>query len=180
MSTSECRTKDPSTCPHHADISKMTVWQVRDLAADNDTPASQIGRIYEKFGDDRGVALNIAEHPSTPPRVLAKLARSSEYAVQLSAARNPGTPASALAILARHAEDAVRVNVAANRSTPMDALADLVADRNGQVWMNAQAHPEYENAVYELARRKGIEAPERLPADMLAELLRSRGRALRV
>lgn len=157
----------------------MTVWQVRNLTADNNTPASQIGRIYEKFGDDRGVALNVAEHPSTPPRILAKLARSSEYTVQLSAARNPGTPASSLAILAKHKEDAVRVNVAANPSTPMDALADLVADRNGQVWMNAQAHPQYENAVYELARRKGVEDPQRLPADMLAELLRSQGRSQR-
>ena len=72
------------------------------------------------------VRVALAQHPTVPPAILARLAADPSERVREQAALNPSTPAEVLMLLAEDAIAWVRASVARNPSTPRSALETLI------------------------------------------------------
>jgi hypothetical protein len=77
---------------------------------------------------DSGVRALVAIHPSTPPELLARLARDPSLYVRERVASNYKTPPELLSLLARDGEQRVRQVVAGHFATPPEALELLRQD----------------------------------------------------
>lgn len=88
-------------------------------AASRRTPAAELRRLADQLPrDDYYLARLLSDHPNTPPRVLARLARHPYHAVRENVARHPKTPVATLRALARHRREPLWYLVAFNPSTP--------------------------------------------------------------
>lgn len=72
------------------------------------------------------VRVALAQHPTVPPAILARLAADPSERVREQAARNPSTPAEVLVRLAEDTIAWVRAAVARNPYAPRSALETLI------------------------------------------------------
>jgi nucleoid-associated protein YgaU len=73
----------------------------------------------------------VAENPSTPPKLLARLAQDPDPKVRGNAARNPSAPADLPALRAQDPDPKVHRGVARNRNAPTELIARVVAQDAG-------------------------------------------------
>ena len=124
----------------------------------------------------RGLLLathGLAQNPSTPEHVLARLARATDTTTRERVARNRSTPPATLAALATDAQDLVRYAVAGNRRTPPEALEKLATDADPDIRKRVGHNPACTLAIYtqhlvhdadpkvrtDIARRAGLPQP---------------------
>lgn len=81
---------------------------------------------------------NVAENPSTPPRILEELAYNPDPDVREAVADNPNTPCDTLWCLACDDNPDVRYAMAENHNLPIAMLESLTLDDNPYVC--ARAH----------------------------------------
>lgn len=125
------------------------------------------------------LSAEVAQNPSTPPKVLAELARDTNKYMRKMVARNPSTPPEVLSELARDPNKGVREAVAENPSIPPGVLAELAHDTNMYMRMAVVGNPSIPPKVLaELVRdpsenvRKAVAKNPSFPAEVLAELAR--------
>ena len=83
----------------------------------------------------------VAQHPSTPPRILASLARDENWRVREDVARHPKATKAILQRLGLEADRDVRRAVASNRSASAELLRELIVDADDSVRIAASRHP---------------------------------------
>jgi hypothetical protein len=70
-------------------ISHLTMDVYNRLIYAPDTPASVLRLLFNRMQKDRSALIFIAQHPNTPPDVLAQLAGHANPKIQEALARNP-------------------------------------------------------------------------------------------
>lgn len=149
---------------------------------DNETsePVPDVDSLREWWTDP--VRLKVAQHPSTPPHVIAVLAFDAEdygskiiahYAVQ-----HPALPHSVAVQLAASEKSEVRIALAMNPALSLDLVEQLLEDEYPSVRGHAAANPVVPvNRLQELAdstdlsTRRGVAQNKSAPFDVLVKLI---------
>jgi hypothetical protein len=98
-------------------------------------PASVISKVDPRGADD------IARDSSTPPDVLAKLAKHEKWQVRAAVADNPSTPEDVLKDLAEDKEIFVQAITANNPNTPQDMILRFVDSNDFDIRAAVASNP---------------------------------------
>ncbi len=145
-----------ATVAAHPRLSDQSRQLYRDLAEHRPLPA---GVLKDLAGASPLSRRLVAQHPSTPPRILSSLARDENWRVREDVARHPKATKAILRRLGTEADRDVRRAVATNPATTSQLLSELIVDSDDAVRIAASRHP-------------------RLPRQLRAEIQRSAIRKL--
>ena len=121
--------------PRLSDVSKEIY---RDLAAGSPMPPELLKELANSSPLSRRL---VAQHPSTPARVLNSLSRDENWRVREDVARHPKTTRATLQRLGTESDRDVRRAVALNPSTSASLLTGLLDDADESVRVAASRHP---------------------------------------
>jgi len=115
-----------------SDLQKLVIEDLRLKGKEIISPEKYITR-DEKF--------ELAQNPSTPPEILAELAKDKDEFVRINVAGNPETPPEILVELAKDIDKYVRIRVAYNPNTPPESLVELAKDEDEEVRLYIKRNP---------------------------------------
>ena len=164
-----------------------SMWIQEDGAGAVDNRELEAAREVAAKAREVETRKRVAEDPSTPASVLAKLSDDPDENIRRSAANNPNTPASVLDKLSADSDANIRGAVADNPNAPADSLARMSDDPYRSIRHHVARNP---NTSVDVLTKLSTDSDEGVrsivaknsntPADTLARMSEDPARAVRI
>jgi hypothetical protein len=137
----------PVQPPDWAHDKHPNVQLIWQTAQNTSTPPEVLAHVARHFGFE--IRVQVAANRNISPQTLKLLSHDTDGSsrVRTQVARNPSTPPAILKQLSRDPDYAVRESAAANPNTPLHTLERLLRDQNKRVTQTAAANPSLPKAT---------------------------------